>query len=207
MKIRDRIKELRRVKASELLPNPKNWRTHPKHQRDALQGLLAEVGFANALIARETPDGLMLIDGHLRAETAPDSLLPVLILDVTEAESDKLLATLDPLAALAGTDSEALTVLLHNVTSGNAAVQEMMAGILELPMDPPVYGENDPKEEWVGMPEFEHEDKTAIKTILIHFNNLNDIPSFSKLVGQTVTEKTKYIYYPKQQKTAYEHIG
>jgi hypothetical protein len=29
MQIRDRIKELRRVKASELRPNPRNWRTHP----------------------------------------------------------------------------------------------------------------------------------------------------------------------------------
>ena len=41
MKIRDRIKELRRVKASQLRPNPKNWRTHPQAQRDVLCGLLA----------------------------------------------------------------------------------------------------------------------------------------------------------------------
>jgi len=31
--------------------------------------MLAKVGYADAVIARETPDGLMLIDGHLRAET------------------------------------------------------------------------------------------------------------------------------------------
>ena len=37
MKIRDRIKELRRVKASELLPHPKNWRTHPQEQADAMR--------------------------------------------------------------------------------------------------------------------------------------------------------------------------
>ena len=46
MQIRDRIKELRRVPASELLPNPKNWRTHPVAQQDALRGVLAEVGYA-----------------------------------------------------------------------------------------------------------------------------------------------------------------
>lgn len=44
MAIRDRVKELRRVRASELLPNPKNWRMHPKKQSDALRGILAEVG-------------------------------------------------------------------------------------------------------------------------------------------------------------------
>ncbi len=44
MKIRDRIKELRRVPAKELIPNPKNWRTHPDRQRNVLKGILAEVG-------------------------------------------------------------------------------------------------------------------------------------------------------------------
>jgi hypothetical protein len=34
MMIRDRIKELRRVRASELKPHPKNWRTHPAAQRE-----------------------------------------------------------------------------------------------------------------------------------------------------------------------------
>jgi hypothetical protein len=72
MKIRDRIKEFRRVPASELQPNPKNWRTHPLAQQDALKRILAEIGFADALLARETPEGgMMLMDGHLRAETAP----------------------------------------------------------------------------------------------------------------------------------------
>ena len=33
MKIRDRVKELRRVKAGELRPHPKNWRVHPQAQR------------------------------------------------------------------------------------------------------------------------------------------------------------------------------
>jgi len=74
MQIRDRIKELRRVRAKDLLPNPRNWRVHPKVQAAALRGLLAEVGYAGALLARELPDGkLQLIDGHLRAETTPSA--------------------------------------------------------------------------------------------------------------------------------------
>ena len=112
MQIRDRIKELRRVPASELLPNPKNWRTHPVAQQDALRGVLAEVGYADALIARETPEGLMLVDGHLRAETTPDSDVPVLVLDINEAEADLILATLDPLAAMADADAAQLQALI-----------------------------------------------------------------------------------------------
>jgi hypothetical protein len=118
MRIRDRIKELRRVKARDLLANPKNWRRHPKMQADALRGLLAEVGYADALLARELPGGkLMLIDGHLRAETTPDMMVPVLVVDVNEEEADKLLLTLDPLAGLAQADVERIKELLATVTT------------------------------------------------------------------------------------------
>ena len=117
MQIRNRIKELRQVRASELLPNPRNWRRHPASQTNALRGVLAEIGYADALIAYETPDGLMLIDGHLRAETTPDTEVPVLVTDLSEQEADKLLVTLDPLAAMATTNEEQLVSLLIPSTS------------------------------------------------------------------------------------------
>lgn len=131
MKIRDRIKEFKRVKASEILPNPKNWRTHPKAQKDALKGLLAEIGFAGAVLARETPQGLMLIDGHLRTETMVDAEIPVLVLDVDEAESNKILATFDPISAMADSDAAALDALLRDVQTSSEAVANMLTQIAE----------------------------------------------------------------------------
>ncbi len=127
MHIRDRIKELRRVRASDLRPNPRNWRTHPDRQRDALRGVLAEIGYADALLARELADGtLELVDGHLRAETTPEVEVPVLVLDLSEQEAAKLLVLLDPLAALAETDSGALASLLADVETDNEAVRRML---------------------------------------------------------------------------------
>lgn len=132
MKIRDRIVELVRVPASELLPNPKNWRTHPVAQADALKGVLAEVGIADAVIARRLADGsLMLLDGHLRTETLGDQMVPVLVLDVDEAEGDKILATLDPLAALAETNAANLDALLRGVDTGNEALSQMLADLAD----------------------------------------------------------------------------
>ena len=64
MDIRDRIVRLDRVVGSDLIPNPRNWRTHPAGQRQALRGVLDEIGIANAVVARETDAGLELIDGH-----------------------------------------------------------------------------------------------------------------------------------------------
>lgn len=131
MKIKDRIKELRRVKASELLPNPKNWRKHPEAQQNAMRGILAEVGIADAVLARETPDGLMLIDGHLRADIDPTVEWPVLVLDVTEAEADKILATHDPLAAMAETDAVQLDALLREVETGSQELADMLEKLAE----------------------------------------------------------------------------
>ncbi len=135
MQVRDRIKELRRVKASELLPNPKNWRQHPAAQADALRGVLAEIGYADALIAYVPsdyyqPDGngkLMLIDGHLRADTTPDQEVPVLVLDVTDEEADKILLTLDPLAGMAEAGEAELAALLASVETDNEALQTLLA--------------------------------------------------------------------------------
>jgi len=146
MKIRDRIKELRRVPANQLRPNPKNWRAHPQNQQDALRGVLAEIGYADALVARELPDGsLELIDGHLRAEITPDQEVPVLVLDVDDEEAAKLLAVLDPLAGLAETNQDALDKLLADVETENEALQAVLddlgaAGDVALddePQDPP----------------------------------------------------------------------
>lgn len=125
--VRDRVRELRRVRARDLLANPRNWRRHPKQQIDALRGLLGEVGYADALLARELPDGrLMLIDGHLRKDTTPDALVPVLVLDLNEAEADKLLLTLDPLAAMAESNAERIGSLLQTVRTESPAVEELL---------------------------------------------------------------------------------
>jgi hypothetical protein len=129
MKICDRVKSLVRVRAGDLLPNPKNWRRHPAQQADALRGILAEVGFADALLARETPKGLMLIDGHLRAETTPDMEVPVLILDLSEAESDKLLLVLDPLAGMAEADKASVDALLATVHTESQAIASLLERI------------------------------------------------------------------------------
>lgn len=129
MEIRDRIKEFKRVPASELIPNPKNWRRHSEYQSQALQGMLTEVGYADAVIAYETKDGLQLIDGHLRVETTPDTLIPVIVTDLNEEEADKVLATLDPLSALASTDSIALADLLKDLSFDDSTVMDMLQTI------------------------------------------------------------------------------
>lgn len=51
--------------------------------------------------------------------------------------------------------------------------------------------------EWDGMPEYDNEDQRPVRTLLVHFNNEDDVVKFARLVEQKINEKTKFIYYPK----------
>ena len=126
MTYQDRIVEFIRVPASQLQPNPSNWRTHSAEQRDALSAVLEEIGFAGAVLARRLADGtLQLIDGHLRVETAAEQLVPVLVLDVDDQAADKVLATFDALTSMAGSDSAKLKALLERIEPGSPAIQNI----------------------------------------------------------------------------------
>ena len=130
LSVRDRVVELVRVPARDLVPSDHNWRLHPESQRAALRGVLKEIGFAGALLARRDKDGkLRLIDGHLRAGIAPDMSLPVLVLDLDEKEADKLLLTYDPLSAMAQSDKDALMALLQSTSFEDAAVNAMLEAL------------------------------------------------------------------------------
>ena len=115
MSVRNRVVELRKVRAGDLLPDPRNWRKHPKSQIDALRTIWDRVGNADVLITRETPDGLMLVDGHLRADLEPNAEIPVVVTDLDEDEAGEVLATLDPLAAMAETDTDSLQALVDGM--------------------------------------------------------------------------------------------
>lgn len=131
MKTRIRTKELRFVKASELRPHAANWRGHPPAQREAMEALLGEVGFAGAVIAYERDGELIIIDGHLREELIDgDQHIPVLVLDVNDRDADKILATYDPLGAMAEQSDERYRDLLSSLQMGSAMGQRLISGLL-----------------------------------------------------------------------------
>lgn len=142
-RFRNRVVALRHVKASEINPHPKNWRRYPAFQRRALDELLARIGFAGALLVRIDDEGrYVLIDGHLRKERAGDEAVPVVVTDLTEAEAELLLATYDPLSALAIADPQALSALVASQDEVPEVFRRLMArtlakaGAIVPPKDP-----------------------------------------------------------------------
>ena len=193
---RSRITGLRRVKASDLTPHPENWREHPPEQIGALEGVLGDVGFAGAVLARELPDGrLQIIDGHARAERMGDQKVPVLVTDLDEAEARMVLATYDPIGAMAESNGEALTALLDELPPVDS---EALDGLIEQLREDanPGTAEN-PWDHWQGMPEFQQDDLSPWKQLIVKFASPEDLEAFAGLIGQSINEATRYIHYPK----------
>ncbi len=117
---------------SELVENPRNWRTHPEAQLSALTDAIGEVGWAGACLFNERTG--RLIDGHARRKVALDqgaASVPVLVGDWSEEDEAKILATLDPLAAMATADADRLASLLGEVGTGSEALQAMLDELAE----------------------------------------------------------------------------
>jgi hypothetical protein len=103
----------------QLDENPANWRLHPAAQTESIESVIGdpEVGWAGALLYNETTR--RLIDGHARRKV-PERLLvrgkvPVLVGRWSEEAEAKILATHDPLGALAVVDAKRIDALLAGV--------------------------------------------------------------------------------------------
>jgi hypothetical protein len=181
---------------SSLIANPANFRTHPTNQQAALDGALSEVGWISPVIVNETTGHT--IDGHARIELAirrGEPTVPVAYVRLTEAAERLALATFDPIGSLAGQDDALLTALLADLSVSDAGLSEILSD-LEQRSGPPT----DPNAEWQGMPEFEQDDRLGGSAfqLVVHFRNLADKQAFSKLLGQALTDKTKYVWYPEE---------
>jgi DNA modification methylase len=116
----------------EILFNPANWRIHPKAQQQALEGVLDQVGWVQDVIINQRTGHL--VDGHLRCQVAArngEKTVPAVFVDLSEDEEALILASIDPLSAMAATDKAKLDELLHAVQSDDARVQEMISGLAE----------------------------------------------------------------------------
>lgn len=116
----------------QLLANPANWRKHPKEQQEALEGLLRNVGWVQRVIVNRRTGHV--VDGHARVELAirrGEPSVPVLYVDLSEEEERLVLASLDPIGALAATDQQKLDELLQEVQAQDAGLQAFLDSLSE----------------------------------------------------------------------------
>lgn len=167
---------------------------------DRMVASIREFGFAVPCLA--TSDG-ECIDGHLRAKAAAKmgmAEVPVIPCDGwTDAQVKAFRLMVNRSVGWAEWDDGLLALELSDLSAMNFKLELTGFNLAELDklMDPPAL--IDPNDLWQGMPEFQQDDQSPQSTLYVHFKNEQDRQAFSGLVGQPLTEKTKYIWYPQAE--------
>ena len=138
--------------ASWFLANEDNWRIHARLQGEALTDILSSVGWVAGVLVNLRSDpswkerqGIpTMVDGHLRVSLAlregEDTPVLLTYTDLMPPEEAFVLATFDPIGALAVADKEKLDELLREVDTGSAAVQKLLD---DLAKEAGLYGDED----------------------------------------------------------------
>ena len=185
-----------RRKIRDLIPWPRNPRQIKGEQVRRLQESVEEFGQFETIAVGP---GNEVYNGHQRlkswgAKFGPDYEVEVRVAsrELTEKEREKL------------------TILAHKGAAGEwdfdtLANEFELADLVEWGFkeyELGIPGEVDnPEDEWEGMPEFKQEDKMGVQSIHVHFRNFADVHNFAELIGQSLTEKTRAIWFPEAEKT------
>lgn len=131
--LRNRIVGSGEEAPDQLLANPANWRVHPREQQAALEGALKEVGWVQQVMVNRRTG--YVVDGHARIALAisrGEATVPVLYVDLDPAEEALVLATLDPIAAMAGQDEAKLQELLADISVDDAGLLALLEDLSPL---------------------------------------------------------------------------
>ena len=95
-----------------------------------MAGVLDEVGFVQPVVINRRTN--KLLDGHMRVQIALSQgqpTVPAVYVDVSEEEESLILATLDPIGALAVPDANVLNDVLGNISSTNVDIMTFLDGL------------------------------------------------------------------------------
>ena len=187
-------------KIKEIKENIENPRKHNSKQVEQISNSISEFGFTNPILVDKNSQ---IIAGHgryLAAKKLKMSLVPVIVLEnLTEQQIKALTIADNKLGMNSVWDEDLLWKQIKELTDIKYDIN--LLGFDEEQIIPYIQDENlvnNILDEWQDMPEYDQEDLTAHRTMLVHFENDEDVLEFSKIVKQKFTEKTKYIWYPKQ---------
>lgn len=118
-------------------PHPMNARVHPDAQKAAMNESLDRVGWIAAVTANVRTGHLL--DGHERREEAlaRGETIPVIWVDIPEEDEAFVLATFDPIAALAEYDGAILAELLELADIETVDLTAMLTDQIALYEGPP----------------------------------------------------------------------
>lgn len=167
--------------------NPLNWREHGTLQRSALNSVLSKIGWVTGVV--ENIQTGNLIDGHARIEEAllqgEDTLVPYIKVDLSPEEEKEILALLDPIGALATTDTEKLEELMEMLDLENEELEQILDSLIGNGEEDEI--EEDEDEGNLSDPNFDYESKFGV--IVECDSEVHQQQVFEKLSGQGLKVK------------------
>lgn len=184
------------VRIDQLSPHPDNPR---RGDVGAISESIDAHGFYGALIVQRSSN-YILAGNHrlLAAQERGIAELPVLYVDVDDEEARRIVLIDNRANDLAEYDNDALVALLQELggdLTGTGYAENDLAELIRR-LDA---GSVDPYAEWTGMPDYTNE-KVGFQTIKVHFRNPEDRDEFAELIGQRITDKTKWVWHPSEER-------
>jgi hypothetical protein len=210
------------VSIDDVRPYTHNARVHSADQIDEIVASIREFGWTNPLLVDVGAD-FSLVAGHGRLAAAkklygaggvirlpdgrelPPGTVPVVDCSGwSEAQRRAYILADNRIAENATWDEALLKIELGQLLDGGTVDAGLLGfgkdDLAKIFADPSASGEgSDPTEEWKGMPEFDQKDKSAFRSIPVHFANQEAVDAFAALIGQKITDRTRFVWYPEIQ--------
>ena len=135
---KSRIVGHRKMDPHKLLQNPYNHRLHPESQRKALAAAIRDIGFIRSVTVNKTTGHI--VDGHERVYQAIEDGQPkidVELIELSEAEEKKALASIDQITEMAEVDPQALETLLGEIGPCDSELERLFADMTTSLWDEP----------------------------------------------------------------------
>ena len=180
----------------KIIPYVSNSRTHDDAQISQIAASIKEFGFNNPVLL----DGDKgIIAGHGRVMAAKKlglKTVPTIELKhLSENQRKAYIIADNKLALNAGWDMELLTLEMGDLQAEGFDLSLIGFGEMEIENLINPVGD-DEADAWAGMPEFSQEDKTAFRSIVVHFKDQGDLKEFISITKSKISESTKMIWYP-----------
>lgn len=207
------LKEIMSIKyeiwdINKLIPYARNPRKND-HVIDKMAGQIKEFGMPVPICIR--PDG-SIVDGHLRYKACKKLNLlkvPVAVNQTWSPEKIKAFRiSVNKTSEWAEWDKDFLVLEVKELESCDFDLDLLGFSPSELnEIIDSVNLVDDHTKEWKEMPEFQQDDQMSFRNIKIHFKDQQSINEFMKLVNQKITDKTKYIWFPQQEKEKVSNLS
>jgi len=193
------------VKVDDLQFDPRNARRHNARNLGAIQSSLVEFKQRKNLVVRR--DGTVIAgNGTLEIARALGWkwIAAVYVDDDSTMAAAYALAD-NKTAELSDWDVDVLGDILRDLQENDAYLLDHIGfeekDIERILRDGLEVGHS-VEQEWEasGMPEFKSEDLSGVRQIIVHFRTHEDAYAFSELLGQSITDKTKSLWYPEAER-------